>query len=134
MRAGRITTARRPRGVFVATGIGAGLVVLIALGLFLPLVGFLAGTTASTAGLIPFPALSVTLVTLAGAVVVAGLILLALTRRRTGFAIVWVVLAVVVALAVAVFPLVAVASGSAERASDVAPLIGELWGRLTGGV
>jgi len=134
MRAGRITTARRPRGVFVATGIGAGLVVLIALGLFLPLVGFLAGTTASTAGLIPFPALSVTLVTLAGAVVVAGLLLLALTRRRTGFAIVWVVLAVVVALAVAVFPLVAVASGSAERASDVAPLIGELWGRLTGRV
>ena len=132
MRAGRITTARRPRGVFVATGIGAGLVVLIALGLFLPLVGFLAGTTASTAGLIPFPALSVTLVTLVGAVVGAGLLLLALTRRRTGFAIVWVVLAVVVALAVTVFPLVAVASGSAERASDVAPLIGELWGRLTG--
>lgn len=132
MRAGRITTARRPRGVFIATGIGAGLVVLIALGLFLPLVGFLAGTTASTAGLIPFPALSVTLVTLAGAVVVAGLLLLALTRRRTGFAIVWIVFAVVVALAVTVFPLVAVASGSAERASDVAPLIGELWNRLTG--
>ncbi|BAJ74792.1 permease of the major facilitator superfamily [Microbacterium testaceum StLB037] len=132
MRAGRITTARRPRGVFIATGIGAGLVVLIALGLFLPLVGFLAGTTASTAGLIPFPALSVTLVTLVGAVVVAGLLLLALTRRRTGFAIVWVVLAVVVALAVTVFPLVAVASGSAERASDVVPILGELWSRLTG--
>lgn len=132
MRAGRITTARRPRGVFIATGIGAGLVVLIALGLFLPLVGFLAGTTASTAGLIPFPALSVTLVTLVGAVVGAGLLLLALTRRRTGFAIVWVVLAVVVALAVTVFPLVAVASGSAERASDIVPILGELWSRLTG--
>ncbi|MDF2920844.1 MFS transporter permease [Microbacterium sp. NPDC086615] len=133
MRAGRITTARRPRGVFVATAIGAGIVVLIALGLFLPLVGFLAGATASTAGLLPFPALSVTLVTLVGVVIVAGLLLLALTRRRTGVAIVWVVLAVLVALAVTVFPLVAVASGSAERASDVAPLIGELWGRLTGG-
>lgn len=134
MRAGRITTARRTRGVFIATGVGAGIIVLIALGLFLPLVGFLAGTTASTAGLIPFPALSVTLVTLVGVVIVAGLLLLALTRRRTGVAIVWVVLAVLVALAVTVFPLVAVASGSAERASDVAPLIGELWGRLTGGV
>lgn len=133
MRAGRITTARRTRGVFIATGVGAGIVVLIALGLFLPLVGFLAGATASTAGLIPFPALSVTLVTLVGVVIVAGLLLLALTRRRTGVAIVWVVLAVLVALAVTVFPLVAVASGSAERASDVAPLIGELWGRLTGG-
>ncbi|MDF2665053.1 MAG: permease of the major facilitator superfamily [Microbacterium sp.] len=134
MRAGRITTARRQRGVFVATGIGAGLVVLIALGLFLPLVGFLAGTTASTAGLIPFPALSVTLVTLIGAALAAGLLLLALTRRRTGFAIVWVVLAVVVALAVTVFPVVAVASGSAERASDVGPILGDLWSRLTGQV
>lgn len=133
MRAGRITTARRTRGVFIATGVGAGIVVLIALGLFLPLLGFLAGATASTAGLIPFPALSVTLVTLVGVVIVAGLLLLALTRRRTGVAIVWVVLAVLVALAVTVFPLVAVASGSAERASDVAPLIGELWGRLTRG-
>ncbi|MFV9423535.1 MFS transporter permease [Microbacterium sp. S1037] len=133
MRAGRITTARRTRGVFIATGVGAGIVVLIALGLFLPLLGFLAGATASTAGLIPFPALSVTLATLVGVVIVAGLLLLALTRRRTGVAIVWVVLAVLVALAVTVFPLVAVASGSAERASDVAPLIGELWGRLTGG-
>jgi 4-amino-4-deoxy-L-arabinose transferase-like glycosyltransferase len=133
MRAGRITTARRTRGVFIATGVGAGIVVLIALGLFLPLLGFLAGATASTAGLIPFPALSMTLVTLVGVVIVAGLLLLALTRRRTGVAIVWVVLAVLVALAVTVFPLVAVASGSAERASDIAPLIGELWGRLTGG-
>ncbi|KTS07022.1 hypothetical protein [Microbacterium testaceum] len=133
MRAGRITTARRTRGVFIATGVGAGIVVLIALGLFLPLLGFLAGATASTAGLIPFPTLSVTLVTLVGVVIVAGLLLLALTRRRTGVAIVWVVLAVLVALAVTVFPLVAMASGSAERASDIAPLIGELWGRLTGG-
>jgi hypothetical protein len=132
MRAGRITTARRSRGVFVATAIGAGIVVLIALGLFLPLVGFLAGTTASTAGLVPFPALSVTLVTLIGAVVAAALLLLALTRRRTGTAIVWVVIAVVVALAVTVFPLGAVASGSAERASDIAPILGDLWSRLTG--
>ncbi len=134
MRAGRITTARRSRGVFVATVIGAGLIVLIALGLFLPLVGFLAGTTASTAGLVPFPALSVTLVTLTGAVVTAGLLLLALTRRRTGTATVWMVIAVVVALAVTVFPLGAVASGSAERASDIAPILGDLWSRLTGQV
>jgi len=132
MRAGRITTARRPRGVLVTTGIGAVVVALIALGLFLPLVGFLAGTTASTAGLVPFPALSVTLVALLGLVAVAGLLLLAVTRRRTGVAIVWAALAVLVALAVTVFPLVAVASGSAERASDVVPLLGELWGRLTG--
>ncbi len=44
----------------------------------------------------------------------------------------WTVLAVVVALAVTVFPVVAVVTGSAERASDLAPIIGDLWGRLTG--
>lgn len=132
MRAGRITTARHPRGVLVTAGIGTVLVVVIAAGLFLPLVGFLAGATASTVGLVPFPAASVTLVTLAGVVVCAGLLLAALTRRRTATAIVWTVLAVMVALAVTAFPLVAVVTGSAERASDLAPIVGDLWGRLTG--
>lgn len=132
MRAGRITTAQRPRGVLVTAGTGTVLVVVIAAGLFLPLVGFLAGATASTVGLVPFPGLSVTLVSLLGVVVCAGLLLAALTRRRTATAIVWTVLAVVVALAVTVFPVVAVVTGSAERASDLAPIIGDLWGRLTG--
>lgn len=132
MRAGRITTARRPRGALVTAGIGTVLVVVIAAGLFLPLVGFLAGATASTVGLVPFPAASVTLVALAGVVVCAGLLLAALTRRRTATAIVWTVPAVMVALAVTAFPLVAVATGSAERASDLAPIVGDLWGRLTG--
>ncbi|MBQ9916541.1 MAG: MFS transporter permease [Microbacterium sp.] len=132
MRAGRITTARRPRGVLVTAGIGTVLVVVIAAGLFVPLVGFLAGATASTVGLVPFPAASVTLVALAGVVVCMGLLLAALTRRRTATAIVWAVLAVMVAVAVTAFPLVAVVTGSAERASDLAPIVGDLWGRLTG--
>ena len=132
MRAGRATTARRPRGVLVTTGIGVVLVVLVAAGLFLPLVGFLAGATASTVGLVPFPGLSVTLVSLLGVVVCAGLLFAALTRRRTATAIAWTVLAVVVALAVTAFPLIAVVTGSADRPSDLAPIIGDLWGRLTG--
>ena len=132
MRAGRITTARRPRGVLVTAGSGTGHDVVIAAGLFLPLVGCLAGATASTVGLVPFPAASVTLVALAGVVVCVGLLLAALTRRRTATAIVWTVLAVMVALAVTAFPLVAVVTGSAERASDLAPIVGDLWGRITG--
>ena len=132
MRAGRATTARRPRGVLVTTGIGVVLVVLVAAGLFLPLVGFLAGATASTVGLVPFPGLSVTLVSLLGAAVGAGLLFAALTRRRTATAIAWTVLAVVVALAGTAVPLIAVVTGSADRASDLAPIIGDLWGRLTG--
>ena len=116
----------------MTTGIGVVLVVLVAAGLFLPLVGFLAGATASTVGLVPFPGLSVTLVSLLGVVVCAGLLFAALTRRRTATAIAWTVLAVVVALAVTAFPLIAVVTGSADRASDLAPIIGDLWGRLTG--
>ena len=132
MRVGRSTTARRPRGVLVTTAIGAALIVIVAAGVFLPLVGFLALATASTAGLVPFPALSVTLVSLLGAVACAGLLLLALTRRRTATAIAWTVLAVIVAVAVTAFPLVAVVTGSAERASDLAPVIGDLWNRFFG--
>lgn len=123
---------RRPRGVYIATGVGAVVVVLIAVGLFLPLAGFLAATTASTAGLVPFPVLSVTGVTLLGIVLVAGALLLALTRRRPAAAGVWSVLAVLIALAVTVFPLVAVAVGSADRAADIGPIISDLWGRLSG--
>lgn len=123
--------ARRPRGVYIATGVGAVLVVLIGLLLFLPLTGFLAATTASTAGLVPFPVLSVTLVTLLGIVLAVGALLLAVTRRRTATAWVFAVIAVLVALAVTVFPLVAVAVGSADRASDIVPLLGDIWTRIS---
>ncbi len=107
------------------------LVVLIGLLLFLPLTGFLAATTASTAGLVPFPVLSVTLVTLLGIVLAVGALLLAVTRRRTAAAWVFAVIAVLVALAVTVFPLVAVAVGSADRASDIVPLLGDIWTRIS---
>ncbi|MEX0153865.1 MFS transporter permease [Microbacterium sp. LMI1-1-1.1] len=126
-------STRRPRGVFIAAGVGVVLAVLIGLGLFLPLTGFLAATTAGTAGLIPFPVVSVTVVALLGILLVAGALLLALTRRRAGSAWVFAVLAVLLSLAVTVYPLVAVAVGSADRAGDIGPLIVDLWTRLTGG-
>lgn len=131
----RVSSAfsRRPRGVYIATGVGAALAAIIALALYLPLVGFLAATTASTAGLVPFPLGSVTGVTLLGLLVVAGALLLALTRRRPWLSWTLAVIAVLVALAVTVFPLIAVAVGSADRASDVTPLIVDLWQRVAGG-
>ncbi|WP_243223941.1 MFS transporter permease [Microbacterium proteolyticum] len=119
--------------MYVATGVGAALAAIIALALYLPLVGFLAATTASTAGLVPFPLGSVTGVTLLGLLVVAGALLLAVTRRRPCISWTLAVIAVLVALAVTVFPLIAVAVGSADRASDVVPLIVDLWQRVTGG-
>ncbi|MFF0911658.1 MFS transporter permease [Microbacterium enclense] len=119
--------------MFIAAGVGVVLAVLIGLGLFLPLTGFLAATTAGTAGLIPFPVASVTVVALLGILLVAGALLLALTRRRAGSAWVFAALAVLLSLAVTVYPLVAVAVGSADRAADIGPLIVDLWIRLTGG-
>ncbi|KQR25977.1 MFS transporter permease [Microbacterium sp. Leaf151] len=131
----RVSSSRasRPRGVYVATGVGAALAAIIALALYLPLVGFLAATTASTAGLVPFPLGSVTGVTLLGLLVVAGALLLAVTRRRPWMSWTLAIIAVIVALAVTVFPLIAVAVGSADRASDIVPIVVDLWQRVTGG-
>ncbi|MDP4333652.1 MFS transporter permease [Curtobacterium sp. A7_M15] len=122
----------RPRGVWIAGGIGVVLVLGTLLGAFLPLVGFLGGVTASTAGLVPFPFVRVTIVALLGAVVVLGLLLLAFTRRHTTTATIAVVLAVLVSIAVTAIPIVLVAVGSADRAGDVWPIVTELWNRFTG--
>jgi len=122
----------RPRGVWVASGIGVVLVLGTALGAFLPLVGFLGGVTATTAGLVPFPFVRVALVSLLGALVVLALLVLAFTRRHTATATFAVVLAVLVSIAVTVFPVVLVAVGSADRAGDVWPIVTELWNRFTG--
>jgi hypothetical protein len=122
----------RPRGVWIAGGIGIVLVVGTVLGVFLPLVGFLGGVTATTAGLVPFPLLRVTVAALLGAVVVLALLLLAFTRRHTTTASIAVVLAVLVSLAVTAVPVVLVAVGSADRAGDVWPIVTELWQRFTG--
>ncbi|WP_267424726.1 MULTISPECIES: MFS transporter permease [unclassified Curtobacterium] len=134
-RSGRRFGRERPpraRGVWIATGVGVLVVLLVVTAGFLPLVGFLGGVTATTVGLVPFPFVRVTLVTVLGGLVVLGLLVLAVTRRRTVAAWVPVVLAVLVTLAVTVYPLVAVAVGSADRAGDVWPIITDLVRRVTG--
>lgn len=122
----------RPRGVWIAGGIGVVLVAGVLLGAFLPLIGFLGGVTATTAGLVPFPFLRVTVVAVLGLVVVLALLALALTRRHTTTATIAVVLAVLVSIAVTIVPVVLVAVGSADRAGDVWPIVTELWQRFSG--
>ena len=134
-RSGRRFGRERPpraRGVWIATVVGVLVVLLVFTAGFLPLVGFLGGVTATTAGLVPFPVIRVTLVTVLGGLVVLGLLVLAVTRRRTVAAWIPVVLAVLVTLAVTVYPLVTVAVGSADRAGDVWPIITDLVRRVTG--
>ena len=115
----------------IAGVVGTGAVALIALALYLPLVGFLGGATANTAGIVPFPALSVLAVTAVGAVVIAGLLALAITRRRAPAAWMLAVTGVLVALAVTAFPLVAVVLGSAQRVGEVGPVVVMLLQRLS---
>jgi len=81
---------------------------------------------------VPFPALSVLAVTAVGAVVIAGLLALAVTRRRAPAVWMLAVTGVLVALAVTAFPLVAVVLGSAQRVGEVGPVVVILWQRLSG--
>ncbi|MFJ3379528.1 MFS transporter permease [Curtobacterium sp. NPDC090217] len=134
-RSGRRFGRERPpraRGVWIATVVGVVLVLLLFVGAFLPLVGFLVGVTGTTVGLVPFPVVRVTLVTVLGGIVVLALLILAVTRRRSVAAWVPVVLAVIVAVVVTVYPLFAVAIGSADRAGDIGPVITDLVRQFTG--
>lgn len=131
----RASSSRMPirsRHSLTAAAIGAVVIAGGTLLVFLPTVGFLAGATASTAGLIPFPAVSVTFVALAGAVVVLALLVAAASRRRPVAAWVLVVIALIAALAVTAYPFVAVVTGSAERVGDIGPVVDELVRRVGG--
>ena len=125
-------TLLQSRRSVIAGAVGAGAVAIIALALYLPLVGFLGGATASTAGIVPFPALSVLAVTVVGAVVIAGLLALAITRPRAPAAWTLAVISVLVALAVTAFPLVAVVLGSAQRVGEIGPVVVILWEQVSG--
>ncbi|KQO61289.1 hypothetical protein [Curtobacterium sp. Leaf261] len=131
----RRALARRPRarGVWFATGTGLVVAVVLFLVAFLPLVGLLAGITAGTAGLVPFPAGSVIAVTVLGGVIVLALLVLAVTRRHATPAWLASALAMIVTVGVVVFPVVAVAIGSADRAADFWPTVADIWQRITGG-
>jgi hypothetical protein len=122
----------RPHGVWAASAVGVLAVLVLAVGAWLPLVGFLAGVTATTAGLVPFPAVRVGVVTVLGLAVVLGFLALAVTRRHTATAWVAVTLAALVGTAVTVYPVVTVAIGSADRAGDVWPVVTGLVERSTG--
>jgi hypothetical protein len=125
-------TPTRARGVWIATGVGVVVVVLLFVLAFLPLVGLLGGVTATTAGLVPFPVGSVIAVTVLGGLITLGLLVLTVTRRHAVPAWIAAVLAMLVTLGVVVYPVVAVAIGSADRAADVWPTIMDIWQRIVG--
>ncbi|SDO47113.1 hypothetical protein SAMN04487848_1050 [Microbacterium sp. ru370.1] len=118
----------RSRRSAAAALTGGGVIALIVLLGFLPL----AGATATTAGLVPFPAVSVSAVTLLGLLVIVALLAASATRRRAVVAWTLAATAVVVAIVATAFPLIAVVAGSADRVGDLGSVIEHLLQRFGG--
>lgn len=123
----------RSQGSAAAALTGGGVIAVIVLLGFFPLVGFLAGATATTAGLVPFPAVGVSAVALLGLLVIVALLVASATRRRAAVAWALAATAVVVAIVATVFPLIAVVAGSADRVGDLGNVVDQLLQRFGGG-
>ncbi|GAA4745160.1 hypothetical protein GCM10025783_16160 [Amnibacterium soli] len=121
---------RRPRAVRAAFITSSALVVLVVLGVLLPVLGFIGAAAAATVGVLRVPVAGI-----AGALAVgyllAAVLLLVCVRRRSG-AVAWVlgVAAVVSALLVSVWPIVAVSLSGVEQVQDVIPFIRDLVARV----
>ncbi|WP_298871260.1 MFS transporter permease [uncultured Microbacterium sp.] len=125
-----VIRSRRSAAAAMTGGVVIALIVLLG---FLPLVTFLAGATASTAGLVPFPVLGVTAVALIGLLAIVALLAGSVTRRRAPAAWALSATAVVVAIVVTAFPLIAVVVGSVDRVGDLGAVVEQLVQRLGGG-
>lgn len=114
----------RPRAVWAAAITGVVLLVLIVVGVLIPILGLIGAADGATVGALRVPV---------GGIVVALLFLLGCVRSRNG-ALSWVlaVAAVISALLVSLWPLLAVAFAGVDQASDVVPFIQDLIRRVTG--
>lgn len=127
------TSRQRPGAVWAAFGTGSALVILIALGLLLPILGLIGAADGATIGALDVPVGAIAVALLIG-YGLALLFLLGTARSRNG-ALAWVlsVSAVVSALLVSLWPLLAVALTGVDQAADVVPFILDLVSRVTGG-
>ena len=123
----------RPRAVWAAFITALVLVLVSALGVLPGVLGVIATADAGTAGILRVPVLQIVAALLIG-YVLAALLLLLCFRRRNG-AVAWVlgVAAVVSALLVSLWPLVVVAIAGSGQVQELAPVIGDLFDRVTGG-
>ncbi|GAA2754447.1 hypothetical protein [Amnibacterium kyonggiense] len=121
---------RRPRAVWAAFITSTVLVVIAVVGVLLPILGFIGAAVAATAGVLRVPVGGIV-----GAIAIGyvlALVLLVFCVRRTNGAAAWVlgVAAVISALAVSVWPIVAVALSGVAQVQDVEPFIQELIARV----
>jgi hypothetical protein len=122
----------RPRAVWAAAISGVVLVVLVVVGVLIPILGLIGAADGATVGALNVPVGSIIAALLVG-YLLALLLLLGCVRSRNG-ALSWVlaVAAVISALLVSLWPLLAVAIAGVDQASDIIPFIQDLIGRVTG--
>ena len=118
----RFGGSRRPRSVWIALASGICGTVLVALLVLIPVTGLVTGSLGAE-WFVDIPVGGITLVVVAGYLLVAGLLAL-IIRTRHG-AVGWVLstAAVLVALGVSLYPAVAVASAATERVGDIIPFV-----------
>lgn len=122
----------RPRAVWAAAITGTVLVFLIVVGVLIPILGLIGAADGATVGALNVPVGGIVVALLIG-YVLALLFLFLSVRSRNG-ALSWVlaVAAVISALLVSLWAIVAVAIAGVDQAGDVVPFIQDLIARVAG--
>lgn len=123
----------RPRAVWAAAVTGAVLVLLILVGLLLPILGLIGAADGATAGALDVPVGSIVVALLVGYVLALLFLVVSVRSRNGAFAWVMSVAAVISALLVSLWPLLAVALAGVDQTTEVIPFIQDLIARVTGG-
>lgn len=122
----------RPRAVWAAAITGVVLVFLVVVAVLVPILGLIGAADGATAGALDVPVGGIVGALVMG-YVLALVLLLGCVRSRNG-ALSWVlsVAAVISALLVSLWPLLAVAIAGVDQASDIVPFIQGLIAKVAG--
>lgn len=129
-RRSRSTGRRRPAAAWAPLTASALLVVAVLLGVLLPVLTLIGAADGLTAGVLDVPAGSIAIAVVIGFGLAAVLLLLCFRARSGPTAWVLGVAAVVSALLVSLWPLVAVALAGVDQVQDVVPFLQRLIGRV----
>lgn len=130
-RTGHRRLGGRPRGVWVALGVGV-LGVVVSVVVLISVIGLIGSGEGVTGGMLRVPVGKITLVVVLGYLITLALLVLTATSRSLVRAWVSAVIACVVSLIVSVYPLVATATAAVSQAHQVLPFIADLIHRVAG--
>lgn len=121
---------RRPRAVWAALVTAAVLVLMVLLGVLLPVLGLIGAADGLTVGQLDVPVGRIAIAIVVGYGLALGLLALCFRSRSGPVAWVLGVAAVVSALLVSLWPLLAVALAGVDQVQDVVPFLQRLIGRV----